>query len=475
MLRRLQALRHRVLFAPLSLLGMLLTVLPGGREARAQCAGSGVVVGTCSDDRGFEGCCADPSTVSWCEGNNLCQIDCATNAQVPTRSCCEVSETAGCCDAGIEACVCRIDDLCCDDLWGFGWDIFCVDIAVSQCGGCSGETCAEPPTSCAWNGGGGFYDCGAAYTPEPTGTEPAMCPGASCSPQCSGRECGGDGCGGVCGVCPSGFTCNGLGLCQSNGCTPQCVGRQCGADGCGGSCGPCNANQICDTDGQCRDVACVPQCDGRQCGADGCGGVCGACGPNETCQPDGTCRSSVCAPQCRGRECGGDGCGGVCGTCAGGAECVSGLCILACQPDCTGRTCGDDGCGGSCGECGGDAACVDGRCQARCSCQGRECGDDGCGRICGFCGPGNLCEPLTQKCVAEAIADPAPQNVFETDTSPRACPTGQIWSPYTGTCVVDPAHGRDGSDGCAGGAGGLGGFGLLGLAGFLARRARRRS
>jgi|GEM_PF-2597157 len=466
------SLAASVRLAALALSFTALLVIPAG-TARAQCAGAGVLVGTCTDSRGFEGCCPSQNSISWCEGNNLCQINCANNAEVPGRSCCEVSDAAGCCDSSIEACVCGIDDFCCDDFWGYGWDSLCVDIAVRQCGGCSGETCTVPSTFCAWDRTEGYYDCGGAYSPAPIGGASPTCPGSTCSPQCSGRQCGADGCGSTCGTCPAAHTCTTAGLCQPDGCTRRCAGRQCGADGCGGSCGPCTANQFCDSAGLCQSGQCIPQCDGKTCGPDGCGSTCGACPPNELCRPDGLCSSVVCTPQCGGRECGPDGCGGQCGACAGGAECVSGLCVIPCEPDCAGRVCGDDGCGGVCGECGLDATCVTGRCQAACSCQDKECGDDGCGRICGFCGPGTDCELLTQKCVAPTVADPAP-NTGGPDASGQSCPAGQVWNPYTSSCVVDTTTGAPGNDGCGSGqsARGIAGAWLL-LAGvFLALRRR---
>jgi hypothetical protein len=46
-------------------------------------------------------------------------------------SCCVIGTEPGCQDAEIEACVCAIDDFCCDILW----DELCVDEAT-DCGGC---------------------------------------------------------------------------------------------------------------------------------------------------------------------------------------------------------------------------------------------------------------------------------------------------------------------------------------------------
>jgi hypothetical protein len=460
----------RVVAAGLTLASLVL-VMP---EARAQCAGSGVLVGECSDDRGFEGCCPTQNSVSWCEGNNLCRIDCSNNAGVGSSSCCEVSESAGCCDPVIEACVCSIDDFCCDSLWGAGWDLFCVDIALNNCGGCVGEDCPGAPTFCSFDSAEGFYDCGEAYRPDPTGGAPATCPGTTCTRQCTGRQCGSDGCGGSCGSCPVNHTCTSTGQCQPNSCTPQCAGRQCGSDGCGGTCGPCAGNQICDGNGRCQNIACTPDCDGRQCGPDGCGGTCGNCGPNQQCRVDGVCESTVCVPDCRGRECGQDGCGGECGACAEGAACVSGLCVIGCEPDCAGRFCGDDGCGGTCGECVGDTNCVDGRCQPRCTCQGRECGDDGCGRACGFCGVGTECNLTTYTCEGPQVADPAPvTDVGGGGTvAPRNCPRGQVWNPLVGGCVVDPTFTDGKDDGCGGGSWPLGVMMVLAAIVLPARRRR---
>ena len=83
----------------------LMAVCPAGVEIAVGCG-----------DYSYAGCCADASTVTWCEADgSVCQLDCSAN-QLPsaTNDCCEASllgET-GCCDATVMACVCAHAHTC---------------------------------------------------------------------------------------------------------------------------------------------------------------------------------------------------------------------------------------------------------------------------------------------------------------------------------------------------------------------------
>jgi len=176
------------------------TILDGG-AARAQCTGSGVAIGSCTNNAGFEGCCSDPSTVSWCEGGYQCEIDCGSNQ---AGSCCEANPgTIGCCDSAITQCVCDLDPYCCGDDAFFGggeWDENCAQSAIYDCGDTC-TSCGGPANSCGWRADDGYYDCMDHSSSDPTGQFPATCGGSSCTPQCSGKSCGSNGCGGSCGSC----------------------------------------------------------------------------------------------------------------------------------------------------------------------------------------------------------------------------------------------------------------------------------
>ncbi len=449
-----------------------LVALPG--SARAVCT-AGTEIGSCEPGISYEGCCIGPATVTWCEQDgSQCEIDCSTNANLPTNSCCSTSPTPGCCNVDIMACVCDIDSLCCDsDL--LGWDSFCVDEAITYCGGCGG--CTQPATKCGWDLDKGYYNCRPLVSADPTGTHPRACGGPVCTPACNGKECGADGCGGTCGSCGVNEVCS-VGTCVST-CTPSCGGKQCGADGCGGTCGTCSGSEVCSGNGQCQPSVCVPECTGRNCGPDGCGGVCGTCTGGGVCTA-GQC-TSTCTAVCAGKECGDDGCGGTCGSCTAGKRCLDGQCAAACQANCTNKDCGDDGCGGSCGTCLETESCVDGECQSACTCEGKQCGSDGCGRVCGYCGPKTMCDAETQQCVP--VSDTQPDAATDTSVAePASCPAGQAWSSLAQACVIDPnagAHsGGSSSAGCAGsGEGGAeAGIAWLAALGALlaARRLRRR-
>ena len=428
--------------------------------ARAQCS-AGDYLGTCDSDIGFAGCCPNATSIMWCEGALLCGIDCSGNQGA--ADCCAASEFAGCGSAAVEACVCAIDDYCCD-IFG-AWDEFCVAIATDDCAACAGG--GAPPIYCGWLDAEGFYECREAPSADPTGAAPREC--ATCAPACAGRACGDDGCGGSCGSCGAGKACQG-GQCVTT-CTPQCTGKTCGDDGCGGLCGQCLSTQTC-VAGQCQAQGCTPQCAGRECGSDGCLGTCGSCAAGEACVA-GQCEVT-CTPACDGRACGADGCGGSCGACRVGESCQAGACIAACVPDCAATGCGDDGCGGSCGTCADDETCEAGACVAACSCVGRECGDDGCGRTCGFCVAGTACNAATHLC--EASSDPIAEKAEV--VGPETCPPGQVWNAYAAACVVDtggfvPARGNTSDSGCEGGHAAWP-LALVGLAALTGRRSRRR-
>lgn len=446
-------------------------------SARAQCS-VGDYLGTCTSAIGYAGCCPTANSIQWCEDDLLCGIDCSGNQG--HEGCCTTSAFAGCESADVEACVCAVDDWCCDSFFG-SWDEFCVDIATTECGAC--DAGGAPPVYCGWLDGEGFYDCRENPSGDPTGVSPMACGGTTCQPACGGKVCGSDGCGGSCGSCSGNATCNAAGQCVT-ACVPQCSGKECGSDGCGGNCGQCTSVQTC-TAGQCEDPVCVPQCGGKECGSNGCGGNCGVCPGAETCNGAGQCEPPACLPECGTRECGDDGCGGSCGACAVGSSCQAGACVVACVASCAGKACGDDGCGGSCGTCAANESCQDGACLSACSCEGRACGDDGCGRVCGYCIAGSTCDTSTHQC--EKTTGPADgSGDTSVDTSPGSevigsqnCPQGQVWSAYAQACVVDMnGNGANvgSNSGCAAGSSGLLGLfgGLAGLALTVRRRVRAR-
>ena len=441
----------------------LLGLLPTG-AARAQCS-IGDYLGTCASDFGFAGCCSSTTSIQWCEGALLCGIDCSGNGG--SEACCSPSELPGCGNATIEACVCDLDEFCCDAWFGV-WDEVCVEIATLDCGAC--DAGGAPPIYCGWVDSEGFYDCREQPSADPTGANPMAC-GASCTPVCGGKQCGADGCGGSCGTCAAGASCSAAGQCVS-ACTPACGGKECGPDGCGCACGQCTSVQTCNA-GQCEDTSCEPACGGKECGADGCGGTCGFCAAGKTCSTAGHCEDAPCAPRCDGRACGDDGCGGSCGACPIGESCQAGACVAACAPSCTGRLCGDDGCGGSCGTCGADERCQDGGCVSACSCQARQCGDDGCGRVCGYCVAGSSCNLGTYQC------EKLPGTPVESPPVAEAkeCPPGQVWSAYAAACVIDlgggATSGVQSDEGCVGGGGSL--VAMLALAVLVMLRARSRA
>jgi hypothetical protein len=86
-----------------------------------------------SSDGGFESTGVDPT------GVDPTGVDPTGDA----GACCEVQAGPGCGDAGVEACVCGLDDFCCS----IQWDDVCVGEA-NDCG-----------AGCVGGGGGGAGDC----------------------------------------------------------------------------------------------------------------------------------------------------------------------------------------------------------------------------------------------------------------------------------------------------------------------------
>ena len=91
-------------------------------DGRAACA-VGVEIGVCPPGMGYEGCCPTPSSVKWCEGQSLCELDCSGNVGanqncVPTAdSCC------GACGGLSGSCWCDAECVnygdCCADMGAF--------------------------------------------------------------------------------------------------------------------------------------------------------------------------------------------------------------------------------------------------------------------------------------------------------------------------------------------------------------------
>jgi len=155
---------------------------------------------------------------------------------------------------------------------------------------CFNVTCAENNTVCG-DGGNctcrvGFYrDMGVGPCLECVAPNVVMLDGTACGcdPVCTNPlpmgeiYCGSDGCGGVCGVCPTDYTCGGISCIPP--CSPTCAERECGTY-CGQPCGSCNVPDEMCSDGFC---VCAPRCEVNTCGDDLCGGSCGECGSGESC------------------------------------------------------------------------------------------------------------------------------------------------------------------------------------------------
>jgi len=294
-----------------------------------------------------DGIC-DPDASENCA---TCQADCGSCV----GDCCDANGTVGCVDDAVTACVCAIDDFCCNN----EWDGLCVGEAVSECGQqcvicgdgqCQGdETLASCPTDCSVCGDG----------------------------ECTGDE--------NCGLCPGDCgTCEGS-CCEDNG-TPGCDQ-------------PDVAEQICGTDPFCCDTAWDSQC---ATSALLTGAYCPECG-DDICDADAAENCSTCAADC-------GACAGDCCADNGSAGCV--------DPDVTACVCAiDDFCcnnawdgvctglaGGECGvacdvpppalDCGNNVCDLDETCSS--------CAAD-CGACTGVCCEGNGTPGCDQSDVTEGV------------------------------------------------------------------------
>jgi hypothetical protein len=79
---------------------------------------------------GWDGTCADIAGTDCHERCNGCG----------PSNCCGERDGPGCEDAACQACVCNVDNFCCDT----GWDGSCVDIANANCP----STCLCSPSTC---------------------------------------------------------------------------------------------------------------------------------------------------------------------------------------------------------------------------------------------------------------------------------------------------------------------------------------
>ena len=369
----------------------------------------------CAEDCGACPTCGDGT----CDGDETC-ADCAEDcgACPEPGDCCLPGDSPGCLDGDVAACVCAVDDYCCNVLW----DAFCVATAVESCalvctyscgdGVCFGdgedcESCAEdcgacPPKGdcCEAHGGVGCDDaecealvCGAdgfccalawdevcasiaAGSCAACGGTPPVCGDGACEPT---ESCG--GCPEDCGVCPEPGDC--CQLTGAAGCTDPVVE----------ACTCAEDSWCCDTE---WDQACVDLA------ATSCGLVCEALCGDGTCDADETCEG--CAEDCGACPEPGDCC-----TASGGLGCLDAACqTLVCvvDPFCC-ATGWDATCAAAaatfCEICGGTPpVCGDGACDAVETC-------DGCPEDCGACpAPGPCCEvseiagcddPIVMACV----------------------------------------------------------------------------
>jgi len=178
-------------------------------------------------------------------------------------------------------------------------------------------------------GSDGQTDCSIADTDDDICFPP-------CVPQCEGRQCGRDECGGTCGTCdPSVFN-----TCLGHQCgylePPPCMESNCDVFGICGNC---------PTGWSCYNTICIPD---KGCSEVPIGGLC-INGTRVRCEADRVivtfcplrnclvadidnqahCATPDCLPNCFGRECGPDGCGGDCGSCGYSAYCLDefGSCV----------------------------------------------------------------------------------------------------------------------------------------------------
>jgi hypothetical protein len=308
-----------------------------------------------------EGSCDDGNN---CTENDLCASGiCAGSVSQLCfiGSCCETQNHPGCGDADVRACVCAIDDTCCQEVWNAA----CVDLVnKADCGLCEVSTCgdlvcdddescdtcpadcgecvvcgdgvcdpAESCSSCEEDCGEcPIPECGdlmcdeeesCAQCPQDCGECPAICGDGTCQLDEDCTDCPSD-----CGECPPGC---GDGVCTIDESCEECA-ADCGA--CVGDCcleqqGPgCTADLVkecvCLQDPFCCeekwDGVCVAQvettgcasCDVVKCGDGLCDPAVEAC---DSCPQDcGEC------PMCGDNTCDGnencESCPGDCGECA---------------------------------------------------------------------------------------------------------------------------------------------------------------
>ena len=189
---------------------LVLCIAHAAPRSASACAGGGYPTGkACGATVSFEGCC-DGSTLTWCEGGQVCVKNCAEN---PGNSCCEWSPKGGCCDVALMQQVCAAKPECCSTSWNGGCIAYAQVILDYQC-----PPCPDAYTKCGWDFQKKFYNCATSASPDPSGTHPLACGGTTCAPACGGKQCGDDGCGGACGFCGAGYTCSAGGQCEAPAC-----------------------------------------------------------------------------------------------------------------------------------------------------------------------------------------------------------------------------------------------------------------
>lgn len=73
---------------------------------------------------------------------------------------------------------------------------------------------------CGWMPEFSYYDCGGIGA-DPSGKNPYLCAGATCTPDCTNKQCGSNKCDGTCGTCTDGKLCNKDFQCEN---LPDCGG-----------------------------------------------------------------------------------------------------------------------------------------------------------------------------------------------------------------------------------------------------------
>ena len=360
--------------------------------------------GECDDD--------DECTTDTCDDDGACLFESIDGCEV-VQDCCVASDTdAGCSsDAELEACVCGLDDFCCDVVWDFQ----CANTGATECdSGCpacgddacdEGENCLDCPGDCGVCEPCGNFVCDddedCSSCPEDCGACEGDCCTDNGSPGCDDAEvvaC-------VCAIDPFCCTTEWDIECANhadNACDvacDECGDGVCGADEdcllCADDCGACEGDCCSggDTPG-CFDAevtACVCALDAFCCTdlwdvlcVELASEDCGACAPDAC--GDGTCSEED------GEDCA--ACPDDCGACEGDC-CLSNDSIGCDDPDITACVCGadafccenvwDNACAGAANNCGGECpVCGDG------TCEGDE-GCDDCFEDCGQC-EGDCCE-----------------------------------------------------------------------------------